>query len=43
MECEFGKAKLEFLGHIVGDGEVSIPEARVKALRDHPQPRTKSR
>ncbi len=40
-KCEFGKAKLEFLGHVVGDGVLSVPEARVLALRDHPRPKTK--
>ncbi len=40
-KCEFGKVRLEFLGHIVGDGVVSIPEARVKALKEHPRPKTR--
>ncbi len=40
-KCEFGKATLEFLGHVVGDGVLSVPEARVLALRDHPRSKTK--
>lgn len=40
-KCEFGKVRLEFLGHLVGGGMVSVPEARVKAIREHPLPKTR--
>ncbi len=40
-KCEFGKAKLEFLGHWIGGGVVSVPEARVTAVRNHPRPHTR--
>ncbi len=40
-KCEFGKVKLEFLGHLIGGGVVSVPEARVKAIREHPLPSTR--
>lgn len=38
-KCVFGKRKLEFLGHLFGD-VVCVPEARVKAIVEHPFPRT---
>jgi len=40
-KCAFGKKRLEFLGHLIGDGVVCVPEARVRAIRDHPLPRTR--
>ncbi len=40
-KCEFGKAKIEFLGHVIGGGVVSIPEHRVSALREIQRPRTR--
>ncbi len=40
-KCEFGREKLEFLGHQIGGGVMSVPEARVTAIREHPQPRTR--
>ena len=40
-KCQFGRVKLQFLGHWIGDGVVSVPEARVKAIREHPLPRTR--
>ncbi len=40
-KCVFGKRKLEFLGHLVGDGVVSVPEARVRAILEHPKPRSR--
>ena len=33
-----GAQSLEYLGHEVGKGAVSVPEARVKALRDFAKP-----
>ncbi len=40
-KCQFGKRSLEFLGHQLGDGKVSVPAARVAAIRDHPIPNTR--
>lgn len=40
-KCVFGKRKLEFLGHLIGDGVVSVPEARVRAIKEHPLPKTR--
>ncbi len=40
-KCVFGRARLMFLGHCIGDGSVSIPEARVEAIRNHPLPRSR--
>ena len=40
-KCVFGKRRLEFLGHVVGDGVMSVPKARVKALEEHPVPRSR--
>ncbi len=39
-KCSFGRIRLEFLGHVVGGGVINVPEARVKAIRGHPLPRT---
>ncbi len=40
-KCVFGKRKLEFLGHLIGDGVVSVPGDRVRAIADHPMPRSR--
>ncbi len=40
-KCSFGRRKLEFLGHWIGGGVISVPEARVKAIREHPLPKTR--
>ncbi len=40
-KCVFGKRRLEFLGHVIGDGYMSVPEARIVAIREHPVPRTR--
>ncbi len=40
-KCDFGKRKLHFLGHWIGDGELAVPEARVKAIADYPQPKNR--
>ncbi len=37
----FGRRTLEFLGHLVGDGAISVPAARVGAVKNHPLPRTR--
>ena len=40
-KCVWGARTLEYLGHIVGDGKVAVPEARVQAIRDFKRPNTK--
>ncbi len=40
-KCAFGKRKLEFLGHLIGDGVVSVPGYRVRAIAEHPMPRNR--
>ncbi len=40
-KCVFGKKRLEFLGHVVGEGVMMVPRARVKALEEHPVPKTR--
>ena len=38
-KCEFGHARVQFLGHVVGHGVVTPVEAKVKAICDFPQPK----
>ena len=40
-KCQWGCVKLEFLGHLVGDGHVSPSECKILALKNYPQPVTK--
>ncbi len=40
-KCSFGRRRLEFLGHVVGEGVIDIPGARVEALRRHPRPKSR--
>jgi len=40
-KCRWGGKVVEFLGHRIGGGKTSIPEGRVKALREYVRPRTK--
>ncbi len=40
-KCVFGRRRLEFLGHEIGEGVVCVPEARVQAIREHPLPKTR--
>ncbi len=37
----FGKVRLEFLGHVVGGRVINVPETRVRAIREHPLPKTR--
>ncbi len=39
-KCSVGRVKLEFLVHVIG-GVINVPEARVKAIREHPLPRSR--
>ena len=40
-KCEFGRNKVEYLGHIIGDGELAVPGHRAAAMAEFLQPRTK--
>ena len=41
-KCEWGAQSLLYLGHAVGLGKISVPEARVAALRNFRKPVTKA-
>ena len=40
-KCEFGKKKLEYLGHVIGGGELAVPSHRATAMTEYLLPRTK--
>ena len=40
-KCIWGGKVVEFLGHSLGEGKISIPESRVRVLRDYIRPRSK--
>ena len=40
-KCEFGKTKLQYLGHVIGSGQMAVPEHRVMALAKYKRPVTK--
>ncbi len=40
-KCCFGRVRVLYLGHLVGCGRLSIPEERVKAVKDWPRPTVK--
>ena len=33
-KCEFGQKFVEYLGHIVGDGKLAVPEHRAAAMKE---------
>ena len=37
-KCVFAQREIEFLGHKVNSGGISLPESRVQALLDYPKP-----
>ena len=39
-KCVWGKTKLEYLGHMIGEGLMAIPEARVQYVRNFCRPVT---
>jgi transposase InsO family protein len=39
-KCEFGRASLKFLGHVVSGGGVHVDPDKLKVLRDWPVPRS---
>ena len=40
-KCKWGGTRMEFLGHLVGEGTMSIPQHRVEALASYTRPMTK--
>ena len=40
-KCQFGREKLEYLGHVIGGGELAVPAHRAAAMADYKQPQTK--
>ena len=37
-KCQWGSTNIEFLGHVAGDGHISVPDCRVQAIRDYKKP-----
>ena len=37
----WGAWQLEYLGYVVGNGKIAVPEARVRAIRNFKRPVTK--
>ena len=40
-KCIFGMKKIEYLGHIIGGGELAVPEHRAAAMAEYRLPKTK--
>ena len=40
-KCHWGGTKMEFLGHLVGEGTMAIPQPRVQALASYTRPTIK--
>ena len=40
-KCEWGGRELQFLGDVIGSGEMAIPKARIQSLREYVKPVTK--
>ena len=40
-KCSFGKLKLEYLGHVIGGGELAVPAHRAAAMAEYIRPVTK--
>lgn len=41
MKSEFGHAHVTYLGHVVGQGQVSLVKSKVEAILNFPAPVTK--
>ena len=39
-KCEFGKTQVEFLGHVVGGGNISMAPDKVRVVQDWPTPKS---
>ena len=40
-KCEFGRSKVEYSGHVIGDGELAVPSHRAAAMAEFLRPKTK--
>ena len=40
-KCLFGRTRLQYLGHVIGGGEMAVPSHRATAMAEFKQPRTK--
>ena len=40
-KCQFGMNRLEYLGHLIGGGQVAVPRHRATAMADFKQPRSR--
>ena len=40
-KCRFGMKKIEYLGHVIGGGELAVPEHRAAAMAEYRLPKTK--
>ena len=40
-KCQFGREKVEYLGHVIGGGQLAVPAHRAAAMADYIQPKTK--
>ena len=40
-KCQFEKKEVHYLGHVIGTGAVNPDPAKIKCIREHPQPQTK--
>ena len=37
-KCDWARSKVEYFGHVIGSGTMSVPEARVSALKNFVRP-----
>ena len=40
-KCQWGRSKVEYLGHMIGGGQLAVPSHRAAAMADYIQPNTK--
>ena len=40
-KCVFGRKKVEYLGHVIGGGQLAVPEHRAAAMANYIQPKTR--
>ena len=41
-KCEFGRTHLEYLGHLIGDGQLAVPSHRAAAMESFILPKTRT-
>ena len=42
-KCDFGASKVEYLGYIVGKGDVRVDPKKIEAMQDWPRPKSLKR